>query len=248
SVQALNDHLAKIREFFSNHPWASSIKMGPFLDSLFADTSTLKLALEESTVDKVKQFIVEGEISSRVLQQDTALKTLQNTMLLLVLDTMEGMQDEEAEANMLEKACALYAELQKQLSSSAHLSSKAEWHGSAKKLLARLEQVIAYVGKGWAIRTWKQSGPEEIAPALANCKHLAPELQPVLSLAKNAPHLKNLVPVEVDKKDLNAVLKYVKKGLTVASMDTSVMGDFLPEEEVNKVVAYKDSVMKALEE
>lgn len=189
-----------------------------------------------------------GEISSRVLQQDTALKTLQNTMLLLVLDTMEGMQDEEAEANMLEKACALYAELQKQLSSSAHLSSKAEWHGSAKKLLARLEQVIAYVGKGWAIRTWKQSGPEEIAPALANCKHLAPELQPVLSLAKNAPHLKNLVPVEVDKKDLNAVLKYVKKGLTVASMDTSVMGDFLPEEEVNKVVAYKDSVMKALEE
>lgn len=60
SVQALNDHLAKIREFFSNHPCASSIKMGPFLDSLFADTSTLKLALEESTVDKVKQFIVEG--------------------------------------------------------------------------------------------------------------------------------------------------------------------------------------------
>ena len=173
------------------------------------------------------------------------MKMSEGSIVTLLLEFAASWVEEDPETNVLEKSCGLFSDLQKQIHSDALKS--APWLKSALAFLKRFEKSIASFGKGWAVRQWKSSGPKEISTVLGSCKHVPPELQGVLLCAKNASLFKNLPPVQEDSKDLQLILKAVKKGLTIASLDMDILANFLVQEDLDKVEGYKKSIMTALD-
>ena len=51
----------------------------------------------------------------------------------------------------------------------------------------------------------------------------------------------------VDPSDFNQILSCVKKGLTVATLNQGVISEFFNQEDVDKLLAYKNSMIASLE-
>lgn len=175
------------------------------------------------------------------------MKLVQGAIFRVVLEAMASGQEDSDEASVLEKFCKLHVELEKHISSEVVANGGVKWVDAAHGTLARLDQAITCAGKGWATRAWKSSGPEEIVPVLQNCKWLPDGLQSVYTIAKNAGLIQGLEAVKVDPSDFNQILSCVKKGLTVATLNQGVISEFFNQEDVDKLLAYKNSMIASLE-
>lgn len=90
---------------------------------------------------------------------------------------------------------------------------------------------------------------------LGNAKYLPASLRRLLHLAKNAQLLQSLPDFHIqgfeEEKDLFLLLKYVKKWLTLKSIDMDAAANFFSESTLEKVKAFQrkveDLIQKVLE-
>lgn len=192
-----------------------------------------------------------GELASRVLQaEDAPLKAFQAAIIQSFLDAASGMKEDD-DAGNFEKGCELFSAVTKHVSSQAATCLQPRWLVEAQRTLARLDIALGEFGKSWAMRSWKQGNdPSELVAVFGNLKYLPQSLVPILHLGKNAQLLDGDGPqvLDMEGKDFTHVLKYVKKGLAVMSLDTQIIGDFFGEGHVQKVERYTAATLKVLED
>lgn len=152
---------------------------------------------------------------------------------------------EDEDAN-LQRGCDFFVELNKNVTSAAVVSANPSWLQSAKGALQTLETKLVEVGKTWASQTWRFEGPEEIVGLLGQCKYIPAPLKPILNLAQNKSVIEGLVPINFKmenlEKELPQMVKPVKRFMTLSSLDSETMAEFLSPEIVQQVDAFKKSV------
>ena len=151
----------------------------------------------------------------------------------------------------MERCSAFLAEISKCISSKSVVALKPDWLPSATEVGLRFEKAFVEVATGWAKASWHgPGGADEVVSLFDNCNFIPAPLRSVMQLAKNAAMLEGLKPVEAKfedlEKDLQALIKPVKKWMVVLSINTNMLEDFLSSEKINEVKAFSDSVIKAL--
>lgn len=192
-----------------------------------------------------------GLISSRIFLTDGHLEKSARTPLMKCILNWVLMCVVEEEDLTMERCSAFLAEISKCISSKSVVALKPDWLPSATEVGLRFEKAFVEVATSQAKETWHGAGgADEVASMFDNCNFIPAPLQSVLQLAKNVAMLEGLKPVEPKfedlQKDLQSLVKPVKKWMVTLSINMNQLGDFLSQEKINELRAFSDSVLKAL--
>ena len=146
----------------------------------------------------------------------------------------------------LDKCCEFVMDLQKVVRSEALESLKLDWFPGLKAACEKSEGWLSQSGKAWAAETWVKSGPEEVLEHLSTFKYLPPVMHQVLDLAKGAGTICNIPEVKLDSEDsdktIAQLLKFVKKWLSLLSIDMDFAETFIGAEAIAKAKQFQKDV------